>query len=170
MQQGKPRLDPARGPMDQPTNHLLETVLQECARVAPAPLYPAQYADSVRIPRGQLDDVLDNLRLGGLVRLTDWVQGLGQGYTLTPAGAEIAGDPSALDRLRRNGVTALPAPAPLRAEKSDERTSPWERGEAVRRALLEPTRPVVTLTLIFANVVMFLVGLALVVQRNGKIG
>src|SRR5437667_7443287 len=98
--------------MDQPTNHLLEAVLQECARVAPAPLYPSEYADSARIPRGQLDDVLDRLRLGGLVKLTDWTQGLGQGYTLTPAGADVAGSPSSLDKLRRNGVAALPAPAP----------------------------------------------------------
>src|SRR5262249_51632396 len=130
--------------MDQKLNDVLEAVLLECAQRAPAPLYAAEYADTMRIPRSQLDDALDRLRLAGLVRLTDWVQGRGQAYVLTPQGAEVTSAPRLLADVRRNGVAAAPVPAPLRAEVAEKRTSAWDRGEAVRKVLLEPGRPVVT--------------------------
>src|SRR5262245_50165547 len=120
---------------------LLEIVLRECARVAPAPLYPSQYAASTGIARPQIDAALDQLRLGGLVRLTDWVQGLGQGYAVMPEGDELLRSPRLLERLRRDGVTAAPAPPPLRPVVDTE-ASPWGRGEAIRQSLLSPRRPV----------------------------
>src|SRR5262245_25624446 len=152
--------------MDQKLTDVLEAVLLECAQRAPAPLYAAEYADTMRIPRSQLDDALDRLRLGGLVKLTDWVQGRGQGYVLTPQGAEVASTPRMLDDVRRNGVAAAAVPAPLRAERPDERASSWERGEAARKVLFEHRRPVVTGTLIVLNILMFLAGAALAVQRK----
>src|SRR5262249_43528764 len=156
--------------MDQKLNDVLEAVLLECAQRAPAPLYAAEYADTARIPRGQLDDALDRLRLGGLVKLTDWVQGRGQGYVLTPQGAEVTTTPRLLDDVRRNGVAAEPVPAPLRAERPDERANPWERGEAARKVLLEPRRPVVTATIIVLNLLVFLAGVALAIQRQAPVG
>ena len=118
------------------------------------------------ISRDSLDPHLDELRLGGLIHLTDWVQGHGQGYALTPEGVEVVQNPRLLARLKdgrlplnRNGAAAQepPAePAPLH----------WERGEAARAALLTPSVPRVTFALLFINIVWFLVGLALAVQAN----
>src|SRR5207244_5323779 len=56
------------------------------------------------------------------------------------------------------------------AEKSDGRPSPWERGEAVRRAFLEPRRPIVTFTLILLNVLVFLAGVAWAIQKKAPVG
>src|SRR5881296_2708478 len=82
---------------------LLELLLRECARTAPQPLYPSQFAAATSVPRPEVEQGLEHLRLGGLLRLTDWMQGRGQGYTVTTEGAELAGSPRLLDRLRRDG-------------------------------------------------------------------
>jgi rhomboid protease GluP len=102
-----------------------------------------------------LDPHLDQLRMNGLIRLTDWVAGLGQGYALTPAGEEVLRSPRQLARLLAGKWTP-------RVEGRDNRRtsaapSPWERGERIREALLYPVQPVLTFVLISICVGIFLV-------------
>lgn len=151
--------------MDTTGNDLLEILLRECARTAPEPVYPSLFSEATSVPRPQIDAAFDLLRLGGLVRLTDWVAGRGQGYTVTPEGAEVVQTPRLLERLRTGGVAPQPARPALRPAV-DVRTSSWERGEAVRQGLLEPRRPVVTVVLIFLILLVFLAGIGLSAQRK----
>ena len=57
-------------------------LLRACFQAAPKPLYPAAFAQERGLDRAALDRVFDELRLKGLVRLTEWVKDTGQGYTL----------------------------------------------------------------------------------------
>src|SRR5262245_29883872 len=146
----------------------LERILQFCAEAAPRPWYPSAYVQAAGIPRDRLDPRLDQLRLAGLVRLTDWEKGTGQGYALTEEGERVLHSPRDLARLRDGQVPARPAPeapAPLGEEPMTE----WDRGEAVRLALLKPGRPVVTQALLFLNLAWFLAGLGLALQRQGSL-
>src|SRR4051794_40754510 len=61
------------GPMTTPATDPRETILLECAAVAPNPWYPKDYAEAHGVHRDSLDPHLDELRLGGLIHLTDWV-------------------------------------------------------------------------------------------------
>ncbi len=74
----------------------LESILRLCAAKAPDPWYPSGYAKETGTPRDSLDPYLDQLRMAGLVRLTDWVSGHGQGYALTPAGEDVLKNPRQL--------------------------------------------------------------------------
>src|SRR5439155_14610990 len=121
---------------------LLLEVLKACAQSAPHPLYPGEFAASSGLERDLLDEALDHLRLHELARLTDWVQGKGQGYALTARGAMVLQNPALLQRGR------LPDAAPAEAKSPERAHSPWERGEAVRDALLNPARPIVSMTLL----------------------
>jgi membrane associated rhomboid family serine protease len=137
--------------------HPLEAILTWCREADPSPWYPSTVTQVSGIPREQLDPYLDELRLGGLIRLTDWVAGKGQGYALTPAGIEVAANPRLLERIKAQGVP--PEPVVLRPTGSAEAdTAVWDRGEQIRNALLNPRPPVATLALIFANIVVFLYG------------
>ncbi len=101
-----------------PTNReLLTDLLHACYDAAPEPLYPARFAQNHGIDRGTLDHALDDLRMRGLVRLTDWVQGLGQGYTLTQAGLDLIENPRGL----RPGAP-LPRPRAPRPHRCAIRT------------------------------------------------
>jgi rhomboid protease GluP len=152
--------------MSDPVSSPLETILQQCASRTPQPWYPQEDARGVGIPREQLDPLLDELRLGGLVRLTDWVQGKGQGYMLTPAGALAISDPRRLMELRKG---ALPLPLTEESEYlPDGASTVYRRGEDLRKALLVPKRAVVTLTLLFLNLAVFLVGCILTTARLGS--
>jgi rhomboid protease GluP len=132
---------------------LLTEVLRACYDAAPAPLYPAPFAQARGLDRADLDRLLDELRLKGLVRLTEWVQGRGQGYTLTPAGANL------LDSLQPGQVVRDYKPTvPPPAYSPDE----WPGDRPRRRpALIRPGTPVVTFTLIGVNVFLFLFGMFL---------
>src|SRR5262245_51983936 len=139
---------------------LLEVILRQCQATAPEPWYPSAYAQATGTPRESLDPYLDQLRLGGVIRLTDWVQGTGQGYALTELGAHILASPRQLNRIRAG---ELPAAQLRRAPAVDTREilpTTWERGEAARAALTQATTPVVSLGLIALNVVWFIFGLA----------
>src|SRR4051794_508507 len=83
---------------------LLEMILRECAAAQTHPWYPAAFAKATGVPREPLDASLDQLRLSGLVKLTPWVAGQGQGYQLTPHGAEVLQQPRLLARLRAGDV------------------------------------------------------------------
>jgi membrane associated rhomboid family serine protease len=139
--------------MPNPSLHPLELILRLCAEKAPEPWYPGDYAKEMGMARDSLDPYLDQLRMGGLTRLTDWVSGHGQGYALTPAGQEILKNPRQLARLL-SGKWSPPAVRENRSSASA--SSPWERGEAVRAALIYPVQPVATFMLIAINVAAFI--------------
>ena len=152
--------------MSESDTHPLESILRQCAVHAPQPWYPQEDAQSLGIPRDRLEPLLDELRLAGLVRLTDWVQSKGQGYTLTPAGAAAMSSPHLLARLRKGDVPVARAAS---AEVVPEGASTiFRRGETVRQAFLYPTRPNVTLTLIFLNLGFFVIGCFLSWLRLGS--
>jgi rhomboid protease GluP len=144
----------------------LATIVTECAASAPEPWYPSDYVRKTGILRETLDPYLDRLRMGGLIQLTDWVEGKGQGYALTQAGAEVLGNQRQLARLRAGevrGPASLPRPI---ADPGAIVPLGWERAEAVRTAFLSHTTPVVTYGLIAVNVLWFVYGLALA-SREG---
>jgi membrane associated rhomboid family serine protease len=138
---------------------LLEIILRECARLAPEPLYPGAYVQGTGVARTSLDDALDQLRLGGLIRLTDWTQGRGQGYTVTPSGSAVLQSSRLLERLRTHGTTPRPVPVLEAVPESRARTSTWTRGEAVRSVLVDSPRPLVTHLLILVNLLVFFAGM-----------
>ena len=133
----------------------LESILRLCAAKAPDPWYPSTYAKETGTPRDSLDPYLDQLRMAGLVRLTDWVAGQGQGYALTPAGEDVLKNPRQLARLAA-GKWSPPVDRPEN-RRTSAAPSPWERGEAVREALLYPVQPKLTFILISISVCIFLV-------------
>src|SRR6516165_1663498 len=145
-------------------NELLEILLRECQAASPQPWYPSEYAQQTGVVRATIEADLDRLRLAGLLRLSDWVKGKGQGYLLTPEGGQVLENPRMLKRLRTGGAEPLPAPAPLQAVPSGVTT--YERGEAVRAALLQTTRPTVTITIISLNIIVFLYGCVLASQQQ----
>jgi rhomboid protease GluP len=134
-------------------------ILQLCASSAPQPWYPSAYAKEKGIDRDSLDPHLDRLRMGGLVQLTDWVQGTGQGYRLTPEGERVLQTPRDLAVL---GDGQLPQQKIVEQVAGPQgSTSAWDRGEAIRNSLLDSEPPRATQVLLFANIAVFLVGLAL---------
>jgi membrane associated rhomboid family serine protease len=119
--------------------------------------------------RDDLDPYLDQLRMSGLIHLTDWVQGQGQGYALTPDGQRILGSPRELARLRAgkldNSRSVLQEPPDL----ADRPASAYERGEEIRAVFLHPSTPVVSYTLILFNIVWFLWGISIALQHGDKL-
>lgn len=152
--------------MTDPTPHPLETILRLCAQAAPQPWYPSAFAREAGVPRDGLDPHLDRLRLGGWIELTEWVPNHGQGYRLTPEGEDLVASARQMARVREGQLPDGP-PHPAEREFPDDRPpSTWERGEAARDALLSSDPPVVTLTLIAINVLVFLAGVALAAREN----
>src|SRR5262245_29264494 len=138
---------------------LLVHILQACAQTAPGPLFPADLAAAAGIDRAQLDDAIDRLRNNGYIQIADWVQGKGQGYTLTAAGAEALTTPT---ELRQPAAAPEPVPMPKRSHTP----STWERGEIIRTALLEPRPPIVTMVILFANLLVFAIGISMALMRG----
>src|SRR6266852_1620488 len=134
--------------------HPLELILRRCAEKAPDPWYPSDYAKETGNARDSLDPYLDQLRLGGLTHLTDWVAGRGQGYALTLAGEELLKNPRQLARL----LAGKWSPVAARENRPTKTSSsPWERGESVRQSLLYPVQPILTFLLIAINVAIFVI-------------
>src|SRR5262245_12716127 len=115
--------------------HPLELILRQCAAAAPSPWYPASYAETAGIARDQLDAHLDQLRLNGLVQLTKWVSGRGQGYALTPDGVDALHNPRRLAQLRAGHVAPGPGGRDEPRAPSPGPTD-WERGESVRSVFM----------------------------------
>jgi rhomboid protease GluP len=147
----------------------LETILQQCAAAAPQPWYPSSYAQANGMRRDDLDPHLDQLRMAGLIQLTDWVQGYGQGYALTPAGNRVLQSPRELARIRAGKLDSVRYQAPEAHEAADRPITAFERGEEIRAAFLHPTPPVVSYTLIFINILWFVWGLAIALQHGEKL-
>jgi membrane associated rhomboid family serine protease len=146
--------------MTTPDHHPLETILRLCAAEAPHPWYPSVFAQTAGVPRDSLDPHLDRLRLGEFIQLTEWVEGRGQGYVLTPAGQRLLESPKLLVRARNGDLPQRPGGTHA-APSGPGTFSAWERGEAARSALLGYAPPYVTTALIALNVAVFLAGLAL---------
>lgn len=150
--------------MADPSNELLEMLLRECQATSPQPWYPSTYVKETGLDRTMIDAKLDHLRMAGLLRLTDWVQGNGQGYVLTPEGSQVLESPRLLRQLRDGKQVTLRL-EPIEAPPGLD-ASPWERGEAVRNSLINPTRPRATLTLLFINILIFLIGLSMAMDKG----
>jgi len=131
------------------TEESLLQLLQSCAARAPEPLYPAIFAKDESVDRDQLDVALEELRRRGLLKLTDWVKDLGQGYAPTAAGLNAL----TAQRLPTARATTIEMDAP-------SGISHYERGEIVRRAVFAPTSPYVSWVLLAANLLYFAVGAA----------
>src|SRR4051794_18019352 len=140
--------------MRQPLRAVLLQVLEQCRRRGT--LYPRLDGPDLGLPRGELDDVLDHLRLGGFLEMTEWEADRGQGYRLTEAGRAAAADPQLLDR------PAAPPPGPPAADLG----RPVEHSDEVLRAVFVPARPRVTPVLVGLNVLVYL-GIGLYLLRSG---
>jgi membrane associated rhomboid family serine protease len=145
-----------------------ELILRQCAEAAPAPWYPRGFTEAAGIPRETLDPFLERLRLRGLVRLTDWVAGNGQGYALTPEGERVLHSSSLLAQLRAGRLPPA-RPEPQEAPKWGRAPTAYERGETIRESLLSSAPPVLTYLLLAANSLVFFWGIALA-NQNGDLG
>ena len=83
---------------------LRETVLRQCLAADPTPWYPKEYSRSNQVDRESLYAPLNDLRIANLVQLSEWIEGKGQGYTITPLGKEVLSDPLFLAQLRDGAV------------------------------------------------------------------
>jgi rhomboid protease GluP len=147
----------------------LETILLQCAQAAPDPWYPSGYAQANGIKRDDLDPHLDQLRMAGLIHLTDWVQGQGQGYALTPDGQRVVQSPRELARVRAGKLSNLPQVAQELPHPANQRMTAFERGEQIRAAFLYPSPPLVSYALILLNVAWFLWGISIALQHGDKL-
>src|SRR5436309_3400916 len=115
-----------------------ETLLQMIAQAAPRPLYPVDFVSGTGVPKERLEGPLEQLRLAGLIAFTPWVAGKGQGFELTPHGADVLRSPRLMAGLRRG---YLPAAREVMPEEEDidphVKGTALGRGDAVRRALLK---------------------------------
>jgi membrane associated rhomboid family serine protease len=152
--------------MTDPTTDTLETILRQCAAAAPQPWYPRGFAEANGVPPGAVEVALDRLRLRGLVRLTEWEPGRGQGYALTPHGEEVLHSPRLLGQLRAGNVPDAPSAPGTGAGWAKRPATTYERGETIREALLAPGNPVVTKVLIGLNVLVFVAGLVLASRQK----
>ena len=144
----------------------LLSILRHCAQSEPNPWYPSKDGATAILPRNELDALLDQLRLGGLLRLTDWVPGSGQGYALTAAGKYVLESPRELASLQ-SGIAQPDRKGSQ--EQAAEASDPFlsqERYAIVRDALLSPAAPTLTIALILLNVIWFLVGFVEALQRT----
>lgn len=132
-----------------------EILLRQCQAAEPNPWYPKEYAHGRDVDRESLYAPLNDLRVANLVQLTEWVAGKGQGYLLTPLGHEVLDDPAALERLR-NGTAVGAAAAVHEADAREDRPTPFDIGEAARRALFSAGRARIVPVLIGVNIVAFL--------------
>jgi membrane associated rhomboid family serine protease len=141
--------------MSEPAAPSLEETLRLIASASPPPWYPQLHARETGAARDSLDAPLERLRLGGLVQLTDWERGKGQGYVLTAVGQQALEDRRLLGQIQNGMVPALQAPPPPTTERQGT-PGDWERSEAVIDALRNAGPPFVTQALIALNVIVFL--------------
>ena len=139
-----------------------DELLRLCAAANPGPWYPRDYLQETGLPADALDAPLEQLRVGGLLQLTDWVKDLGQGYALTPTGFAVLHSPRQMARLRRGEV---PPPLRVAAAEYDEFTT-LARGDQVRAAWNQRTPPRLTVALIALIVGWYVVGIAVAASQR----
>jgi membrane associated rhomboid family serine protease len=132
-----------------------ENILKFCAQAAPAPWYPAEFCRTMGMASGRLDAPLEQLRMAGLVELTDWVSGKGQGYRLTPQGEDVLVSPRWLARIRAGQLPTARESLDDEAIDPAFRGTEFGRGDAVLACLRRRTAPRVTQALMAANLLMF---------------
>lgn len=144
-----------------------EEILRLCEEAGPGPWYPSEYVQGTNVSRDALEEPLAQLRVAGLIQLTEWVSGKGQGYILTGLGREVLASPRLLDRLRR-GVPGFSKTPPSEAPVDDltARGTTWDRGEAVRASLMYRIKPRVVPVLMGLNILVFAIGLVLADRQN----
>lgn len=72
-------------------------LLRAIAASEPAAWYPGEFARSHSVPRDSIDEPLNRLRMSGLVQMSDWEAGKGQGYFLTSDGRRALLHPARLN-------------------------------------------------------------------------
>lgn len=135
-----------------------ENLLRLCLAAAPQPWRPSVFAKDSGVDRDALDEPLNQLRMAGLVRLTDWEPGVGQGYVPTELGTAVAGDSRRIARILSG---SRDAPVVRSAAAASERPNRYTRGEAIRSSVFERHAAPVTRALIALQVIMFAAGLYL---------
>jgi membrane associated rhomboid family serine protease len=143
-----------------------ETILRQCAAAAPHPWYPRAFAEAAGVPRETMEPFLERLRLHGLIRLTEWVQGNGQGYELTAEGERVLQSNRLMVQVRAGNLPAAPPEPDDVPDVRRGRLTSYDRGEIIRDALLGSPQPVVTYLLLSANIAVFLWG-AWLANQNG---
>ncbi len=129
--------------MQRVDDEFLLRILRACSEHSP--LYPAAYAKEAGVDRALLDQALDMLRTNGLLALSPWVKGQGQGCELTDAGKQAIAQPSRLHQR--------PEPeTPSRAGKDTAL-------EEVIRFFERPLFPYITWTMLALNVLAFVAGM-----------
>jgi membrane associated rhomboid family serine protease len=159
------RNSPVDARMTESTSDLLEAILRQCQAAEPEPWYPKLYAETSGVPRDSLDAPLEKLRMANLIRLTEWVQGRGQGYQLTKEGRHTLSNGRELAKVRNGEVPRRQEPSQPRSREVRGGTA-WERGEAIRDVFLNPPNPIVTKSLLFTNVLVFAAGCYLAMSHK----
>jgi membrane associated rhomboid family serine protease len=124
------------------TPQYLAELLKNIADENPSPWRPSEYVARTGADRNVVDEGLNRLRMGGLVQLTDWEAGKGQGYIITMEGRRaLAGE-----------IRVVANPQPVRAP---------------RRMWLRPQdETFITRILIAAQAAVFAVGMYQALQLN----
>jgi membrane associated rhomboid family serine protease len=156
----------ARGTRTSPaaTPPTAEALLHIIAR-SQQPWFPAEYATQSGIERDALDEPLMQLRGAELIRVIDWVRGVGQGYEITDEGRRAIADSAVMQRARQawQQATALSSPRP---GPPDPAKPAWPAVPVVDEVDLNFRAPMVVPILLLANVAWFLVGVVLSVRRG----
>ena len=141
-----------KGPAGPPTP---ATVLAWVAAAHGKVWFPSQHSADTNIDRDALDVPLNALRLAGLLRVEDWVRGVGQGFLLTPEGkAALAtgkGIPDSSFEPTTPGPPAIPDDPPAPSTLS---------------LALDPRPPIVVPILFVLNLLWFFAGIVLVLRAG----
>jgi len=152
--------------MSTPTAPLADTILRAIAESSTTPWYPAAFAEATATVRDSLNSPLSDLRISGLVELTDWVSGKGQGYRITTDGRDVLKNPSGIIKRIAEGSRLVPIRTSSTETRTIRGTDRWGQGQAVVQAMTQPIEPKVTRLLVMANLIMYGVGLAIAVVNG----
>ncbi|MGF1582219.1 MAG: rhomboid family intramembrane serine protease [Gemmataceae bacterium] len=89
-------------------------ILRDCAYTGEESWYLAEYSKQTGVDRDHLEFAADQLRRAGVIELTKFVPGRGQGFAITGFGIEMLRSSKYMGRLRTMGVAGLPVPKPSR--------------------------------------------------------
>lgn len=116
------------------------------------PWFPSAHAKETGVSRDSLDEPLNQLREAGLVRVADWVRGVGQGYVLTAEG----------EAMLKAAPDQTVAPAPVATDSPEPAAGP--------PSVVDLRPPIVTPALLLANLIWFFVGMVVAVRLGVPLG